>query len=126
MVVDGCSGERFMDVAAAEVAFSCGFWISSTLELDLYAGALGQVGDGIHEREGLQLAHELYGVASPATSETIIETPVRGDAERGGLLGVFRVGAETDEAGSLAPKGGELGGDLDYIRRLPDLLNAAV
>src|SRR5215217_2974242 len=126
MVVDGRSGERFVDVAAADVAISCGFGISPALELDLYAGALGQIGDGVDEGEGLQLAYELDGVAPPLAPETVVEALVRGDAERGGLLGVFWVGAETNEAGSLAPKGGELRGDLDYVRRLPDLLYAAV
>jgi hypothetical protein len=49
VIVDGRCGERFVDVAAAKVSFSGGFGISSTLEVQLDAGALGQVGDGVNE-----------------------------------------------------------------------------
>jgi hypothetical protein len=39
---------------------------------------------------------------------------------------VVGVGAEADEARTLAPEGGEFGGYLDYVRGLPNLFYAAI
>jgi hypothetical protein len=53
MIVDGRCGECSVNSAAAEVSLLRGVWVTSALELEIDAGALGQVGDGIHERKGL-------------------------------------------------------------------------
>jgi hypothetical protein len=113
-----------MDLATAQGTFPCSFGVGTTFELQLDARAFGEIRDGVHEREGLQLAHELYSISSPLAAKTIIEAPVGGGAERGSFFGVIRVWAKADETGSLAPEGGELGGNLDYVRRLSHLLYA--
>jgi hypothetical protein len=55
VVVDGCGGECFVDIAAAEVTFPCGVKVSAAFELEFDAGALGQVGDGVQEGERLEI-----------------------------------------------------------------------
>ena len=57
---------------------------------------------------------------------TVVEALIRGDAERRSLFLVVWVGAESSEAGSLTFEGRELGGDFDYVGRLPDLFYAAL
>jgi hypothetical protein len=59
-------------------------------------------------------------------AEAIVEAAVRGDAEGRSFLLVVRVGTEAGKTGALAPEGGELGGYLDDVYRLTDLLYAVV
>jgi hypothetical protein len=126
VIIDGGGGECLVDRTPAEGTFSRGALVSPALELQVHAGAFGEVGDGVGEVEGLEIHDELDGVAAPLTAKAVIEAAVRGDAEGRSFFLVVRVGAEADEAGSLAPEGGELGGYLDDVGRLPDLLYAAV
>jgi len=57
---------------------------------------------------------------------TVVEAFVRGDVEGRGLFLVVGVWAQAYEAGSLAPEGRKLGGNLDDAGRLTDLLYAAL
>src|ERR671917_91084 len=126
MVVDGGGGEGLIDRASSIGAFLRGLRVSPTLELQLDAGAFGEVGDGLGKVLGLEVHQELDGVAAPLAAETVVETPVRGDAEGGGLLLVVWVGAEAGEAGALAAEGGELRGYFDDVGGLAHVLNAAL
>ena len=55
MVVDGCGGECFVDIAAAKVTSPGDIQVSAAFELEFDAGALGQVGDGVQEGERLEI-----------------------------------------------------------------------
>src|ERR671917_2957574 len=110
MVVDGGGGEGLIDRASSTGAFLRGLRVSPTLEFQLDAGAFGEVGDGLGKVLGLEVHQELDGVAAPLAAETVVETPVRGDAEGWGLFLVVRVGAEAGEAGAPGAGGGGLPG----------------
>src|SRR5215210_4035645 len=49
VIVDGGGGESFVDRTSTESAFPCCAWVSPALELQLYAGAVGEVGDRFGE-----------------------------------------------------------------------------
>jgi hypothetical protein len=49
VVVDGRHGQGLVDGTATEGAFSCDLGIRAALELEFHAGALSEIGDGIHE-----------------------------------------------------------------------------
>ena len=93
-------------------------------ELQFDAGSFGEVGDRFSEVEGLEVHDELDSVPASLAPETVVEASIRGYAERWGLLLMVRVGTEACEAGALSSQGGELGGHLDDIRSLPELLDA--
>ena len=65
MVVDGGGGEGLVDLASTEGSLLRGVGVSPTLELQVDAGAFGEVGDRFGEVEGLELHNELDGVAAP-------------------------------------------------------------
>jgi hypothetical protein len=115
-----------MDAAAAEVAFSCGFEVSPTLELELNTCALCEIGDCIHEGESLEIHNEFYGISALIAAETVVKISLGMHGEGRGFLGVVRVWTEAHEASPLAPKGSKLGGYLDYVGSFPDLLDAAL
>src|SRR5215218_1561511 len=124
VIVDGSRGQGPMDGTTTEGALLCGLGVAGAFELEFDAGSLGQVRNGVHERERLEIHDEFYGVPAFITTETMVEVPFRVYGEGGGFLRVIRVRAETDEAGPLAPESGELRGHLDDVRRLPHLLYA--
>lgn len=124
MIVGGGRGQGSMDGAATKVALSGGFGVGTAFELELDVASLGEVRDCVHEGKRFKVHDEFYGVPAFIAAETVVEVSLCMYRKRRGLLGVVWVWAETDEAGSLAPEGGELGGDLDDVRRLPYLLYA--
>ncbi len=126
MVVDGGGGEGFVDLSSPQRTLPRCVRISPTLELQIYAGSFGEVGDRFGEVEGLEVHDELDGVPAHLAPVAVVETLFRVDAEGRGLLLVVGVGAEACEAGPLALEGRELGGDLDDVGGLPDLLYAAL
>ena len=95
-------------------------------DTNLLGRVLGQVGDGVHEGVRLEIHDEFYGIPSLIAAEAMVKVPFRMHGERRGFLGVVGVRAEAHEPGPLASKGGELGGDLDYVRCLSDLLNGTL
>ncbi len=49
MIVDGGGGEGLVDSTSTEVTFPCRVRVSPALELQVYAGAFGEVGDRFGE-----------------------------------------------------------------------------
>ena len=126
VIVDGGGGEGLVDSTSTEVTFPGGAWVSRALELQVYAGAVGEVGDCFGELQRLEIHDQFDGVPAALASETVVEASVRGDAEGRGFLLVVWIRTEACEAGSLAPEGCKLGGYLDDPGRLPDLFYAAL
>lgn len=113
-----------MDSAATKVALSGGFGVGTAFELEFDAASLGEVRDRVHEGKRFKVHDELYGVPAFIAAETVVEVSLCMYRERRGFLGVIRVRAKADEAGSLASEGGKLRGYLGDVRRLPYLLYA--
>jgi hypothetical protein len=126
VIVDGGGSEGPVDRTSTEVTFPGGAWVSRALELQVYAGAVGEVGDCFGELQRLEIHDQFDGVPAALASETVVEASVQGDAERRGLLLVVGIGAEACEAGPLALEGRELGGNLDNAGCLSDLFYAAL
>ena len=126
MIVNGGGGEGPVDRTSTEVTFLCGARVSPAFELQVYAEAVGEVGDCIGEVQRFEVHNEFDSVPAALASETVVEALVRRDAEGRGFLLVVWVWTEACEAGSLAPEGCELGGHLDDPGRLPDPFYAAL
>ena len=126
VVVDGGGGEGLVDSTSSEVTFPCRVWVSPAFELQVYAGAICEVGDRFGELQRFEIHDEFDGVPATRTAKTVVEAAVLGDAERRGFLLVVWVGTEAHEAGSLTLEGCKLGGNLDDAGRLPDLFYAAL
>src|ERR687898_683412 len=104
VIVGGCGSQGFVGRAAVTSTFFCDpfFLRGATLELQLDAGAFGQVRDRLDKGEGFELHHKLYGVPSFLATEAVVEVLFGRNAEGGGLLLVVRVGAEAGIVGPLA------------------------
>src|SRR5215211_7998843 len=112
VVVDGCGGEGLVDRTSTQGPFPRSVGVSPAFELQLHAGAVGEVGDCFCELQRLEVHNQLDSVPTTRTAKTVVEALGRIDAERGSFLLVVRVGAEAGEAGALAPESCELGGHL--------------
>src|SRR5215203_5535736 len=62
MIVDGGGGEGLVDRTPTEGALPCCIGVSPTLELQLHAGAVGEVGDCFGELQRLQVHYQLDGI----------------------------------------------------------------
>ncbi len=83
--------------------------------------ALGQILEGFGEGQVLPLHDQGEDVPADAAAEAVVELLFLVDGEGGRLLGMER--AEPDPFPAPPFEGRILGGDLDYGRGLPDLVN---
>jgi hypothetical protein len=94
VVVDGGGGEGLVDSTSSEVTFPCRVWVSPAFELQVYAGAICEVGDRFGELQRFEIHDEFDGVPTTLTAIAVVEALIRGDTEGRGLFLVVGVGAE--------------------------------